>query len=152
MIASDIAHLVDEAAVDAMAAAAGYLDKAVRNPPADGRVEIDGNRVYALVQSYNTRTGKENPRFEVHRRYIDVQFMLEGFELCGWAPAERMSINVPYDETKDIAFGRVSADDIVLVPFPSGRALVFHPWDAHAPCLAVTEPSPVRKIVVKIAV
>jgi beta-galactosidase beta subunit len=40
----------------------------------------------------------------------------------------------------------------MLLPLPVGRAVVFHPWDAHAPCLAAAGPEPVRKVVVKIAV
>jgi len=152
MTIADLDHLPESAQGAAMEKAAAFLAECVRNPPADGRMELDGDRLYAMVQSYHTRPGRENPRFEAHRRYTDVQFVLAGFELCGWAPLARLSILTPYDEARDVLFGRVDAADSVLLPFPAGRALVFHPWDAHAPCLAAAEPAPVRKIVVKVAV
>lgn len=152
MIVTDLDSLLKDASGEQMAGAAAFLAAAVLNPPSDGRVSIDGEKAYAIVQSYSTRPGRERPRFEAHRRYIDVQFVLEGFELCGWAPFRCLRAEAPYDEAGDVIFGRVDPEDSVLMPFPAGRALVLYPWDAHAPCLAAADPAPVRKIVVKIAV
>jgi len=152
MIVTDLDHMRRDVPGPFVEAAAAFLADAVRSLPPDGRVSLDGERVYAIIQSYTTRLGRERPRFEAHRRYLDIQFVLDGFELCGWAPAARLAVEVPYDESKDIMFGRVGAEDVVMMPFPAGRALVFHPWDAHAPGLAAGGPAPVRKAVIKIAV
>ena len=54
-------------------------------PPAEGRVGLDGERVFALIGSY--RTGPDDEaRFETHARYADIQFLLEGREIIRWTP------------------------------------------------------------------
>ena len=50
-----------------------------------GRVEIEGSEVFALVQSYDSRPIPETPRFEAHRKYLDVQYLASGTEAMGWA-------------------------------------------------------------------
>jgi YhcH/YjgK/YiaL family protein len=114
-------------------------------------VEIDGDRVFALVQRYETvRT--DAPTFEYHRKYIDVQFVATGEEVIGWAPAERMSVTKAYDAGKDICFGTVAAGTWTPVHLQAGQVAVFWPEDGHAPKGAARVPSSVMKIVVKVAV
>jgi YhcH/YjgK/YiaL family protein len=117
----------------------------------DGRVDIDGDRVFALVQRYETaRT--EAPMFEHHRKYIDVQFMAKGEEVIGWAISETMKITEAYDEKKDICFGTVKKGKWTPVLLQAGQAAVLWPEDAHAPKLAADDPAQVVKIVIKVAV
>ena len=117
----------------------------------DGRVDIDGDRVFALVQRYETaRT--EAPKFEYHRKYIDVQFIASGEEVIGWALSGTMQITEAYDEKKDICFGTVTNGTWTPVLLQAGQAAVLWPEDAHAPRLAAGEPLPVMKIVIKVAV
>jgi len=117
----------------------------------DGRVDIDGDRVFALVQRYETvRT--EAPMFEYHRKYIDVQFMAKGEEVIGWAIAETMKITEAYDEKKDICFGTVKKGKWTPVLLQAGEVAVLWPEDAHAPKLAADDPVQVMKIVIKVAV
>ncbi len=115
----------------------------------DGEYELDGRLVYAIVQRYVTAPAAE-PRFEVHRRYADVQFVAAGAEVIGWAPAGRFRELEAYDEKKDIAFGR--AADWTPVLLRAGELAVLFPEDAHAPRLAAGNPGPVLKIVIKVAV
>ena len=42
-----------------------------------GKYEIDKSDIYALVQSYETKV-KEKGSWEGHRRYLDIQYMVEG--------------------------------------------------------------------------
>jgi YhcH/YjgK/YiaL family protein len=117
----------------------------------NGRVDIDGDAVFALVQRYETmRT--EAPKFECHRRYIDVQFIASGEEVLGWATAETLQITEAYDEKKDICFGTVIKGKWTPALLQAGQLAVLWPEDAHAPKLAAGEPSSVMKIVVKVAV
>jgi YhcH/YjgK/YiaL family protein len=117
----------------------------------DGRVDIDGDRVFALVQRYETvRT--EAPMFEYHRKYIDVQFMAKGEEVIGWAITETMKITKAYDEKKDICFGMVKKGKWTPVLLQAGQTAVLWPEDAHAPKLAADDPTQVMKIVIKVAV
>jgi biofilm protein TabA len=117
----------------------------------DGRVDIDGDRMYALVQRYETvRT--DAPKFECHRKYIDVQFIARGEEVIGWAPAERMNVTEAYDAGRDVCFGAIATGMWTPVRLEAGQLMVLWPEDAHAPKGAAREPSRVMKIVVKAAV
>jgi len=116
----------------------------------DGKIELDGKNVYAIVQSYNTNERPQSPIFEAHRKYIDIQFLLSGHELLGWAPFQAFTITEPYDDKKDIMFGTVPDSSSAFISFNAGQAVILYPADAHAPGLAVTSPSPVKKVVIKI--
>jgi YhcH/YjgK/YiaL family protein len=117
----------------------------------DGRVDIDGDRVFALVQRYETvRT--EAPKYECHKKYIDVQFIVTGEEVIGWAPAERMSVTEAYDAGKDVCFGTIEAGTWTPVRLEAGQLMVLWPEDAHAPKGAARGLSRIMKIVIKVAV
>jgi YhcH/YjgK/YiaL family protein len=152
MIVADIkniGHQISDA--PALKKAIDFLRRWDIRKLSDGRVEIDGDRVFALVQRYETVTVAA-PRFEYHRKYIDVQFIASGEEVIGWAPADRVSITEPYDPDKDICFGTMEEGKWTPVHLSAGQLAVLWPEDAHAPKLAAVAPSPVMKIVVKVAV
>lgn len=117
----------------------------------DCRVDIDGQHVFALVQRYET-VMTDVPKFEYHRKYIDIQYVVSGEEIIGWAPVERMTITEAYDLDKDICFGTVPKQEITSVHLQAGQLAVLYPEDAHAPKLAAGAPSRVFKIVVKVTV
>lgn len=117
----------------------------------DGKVPIDGEKVFAIVQRYHT-IASDAPNFEHHLEYIDVQFIASGREIIGWAPVERMAITEVYDPEKDIAFGTVEPVHWTPLVLQTGQAAVFFPEDGHAPKLAKGNSSAVTKIVVKVAV
>ena len=117
----------------------------------DGRYDIDGDRVYALVQSYQTLPIDENSKYEAHRKYIDVQFIVSGVEVMGWAPLEKMQVTKDYQLEKDVCLGACPPALATLTRVDAGSAAIFFPEDAHAPKLACGEPAPVKKIVVKVA-
>lgn len=116
----------------------------------DGRHDIKGDDLFAIVMTYNTRHRSEG-LLEAHRRYVDVQVVLAGSERCEWYPAEGLAVSCPYDEGKDAEF--YTPPDLPPAEFSlsPGFFAVFFPGDAHMTSLAVAgEPAPVRKVVVKI--
>ena len=117
----------------------------------DGRYEIDGDRVYAMAQRYET-AGAAEPRFEYHRKYIDVQFIASGSEVIGWAPVSALAITESYDAGKDVCFGTVKTGLWTPVRLGAGQLAVLYPEDAHAPRLAAGAAAQAFKVVVKIAV
>jgi biofilm protein TabA len=117
----------------------------------DGEVPLDGKRVYAILQRYTTAR-LDAPKFEYHRKYIDIQYVLAGEEIIGWAPAAAMAVSVEYHADRDICFGSVGKGEWSPVRLAAGQLAVFWPEDGHAPRLAAEAPALVRKIVVKIAV
>ncbi len=116
----------------------------------DGKYELDGDNVFALVQSYTTSPGK-GKKFESHRTYLDVQFVADGVELLGHAPIDTLTLDTPYVAKDDYLLYKDSefATSLCLKP---GHFAIFYPGDGHKPCCCVTEPSKVKKVVVKVRV
>lgn len=117
----------------------------------DGNVPIDGKRVFAILQRYRT-AHLDPPKFEYHRKYIDVQYVLTGEEVIGWVPAAEMTASFDYNADQDVCFGLVEPGKWSSVRLKAGQLAVLWPEDGHAPRLAAGAPLLVRKIVVKIAV
>ena len=135
----------------AMKRALAYLRETDFSKMKDGRYEIDGDRIYATVQRYDSKPEREC-RPESHRRYADVQFVAEGQEFIGWcAFTPALKISAPYDEKKDVAFYEKLEPESNFV-LSEGSFAVLTPKDIHRPCCAIEKPEPVLKVVVKIAV
>jgi biofilm protein TabA len=118
----------------------------------DGTIEIDGKNVYALLQAYVTQAPQSTMPFEGHRKYIDIQCVIEGKEAIYWTPTHRLTPTIPYDDPKDIWFSHAPRNDATEVVLSLGNLAVFFPADAHATRQATGQPSRVRKIIVKVAV
>jgi YhcH/YjgK/YiaL family protein len=115
----------------------------------DGRHEIEGQRLFALVQSYTTRPATEVV-FEAHRSYMDLQLVFEGREAIGWAPTAALETTEPYSAEKDVEL--LDGSVALVMPLESGWFAVLLPQDAHKPCCHLDGPSKVRKVVFKIAI
>jgi YhcH/YjgK/YiaL family protein len=113
----------------------------------NGKHEIDGENMYALVQQYNTKL-KEQGIWEAHRRYIDLQYIVQGTEGIGYANLNHLQQG-EYDVSKDFLPLYGDGDIITL---HSGNFVLLLPEDAHMPGMAIDSPTPVKKIVVKISV
>lgn len=118
----------------------------LKNTPV-GRIDIDGDQVFAMVQEYNTRP-KAQGFWEAHRQYIDIQYVVSGVEHMGFANLAQLEAG-DYDESKDFLPLQGVGSFVLL---PAGMFTVFLPEDAHMPAMAVNEPEPVKKVVVKVAV
>jgi biofilm protein TabA len=151
MIVADLKHIDRQCVMtDDMKKAVDFLRLRGIHELPDGRVELDSDRVFALVQRYETMQTPA-PRFEAHRKYIDVQYIVSGEEIIGWTPMERMAITEAYDEEKDVCFGEEPVE-WTPVHLRAGQLAVLFPEDGHAPKMAATTPVRVMKIVVKVAV
>jgi len=114
---------------------------------AQGRHELDGTRLYALVSDYTPKPPAEG-RWEAHRRYLDLQYLVSGVERMGVAPASRMR-ETSYDAERDLAWLDGAGDFLTL---GAGQFMLLWPGDAHMPGIDAGVPGPVRKLVVKIAI
>lgn len=114
---------------------------------APGKHVIDGDKLFAIVEHCAGRT-REEAKLECHRRYIDIQLVLEGVDEMGWKPvAECVDPATDYDEARDIRFFNDSPSSWVSTP--AGSFCIFFPDDAHAPLVSSGH---IRKVVMKIAV
>ena len=113
----------------------------------EGRYEIDGDAVYAVVTNEQAK-GFEDSKLEVHDSYIDIQVAISGGETFGWRDRSLCgSVAAAYDENKDIAFFPDPAD--VFFTLESGNMVIFFPHDAHAPMIGE---GLIRKMVIKVKV
>jgi biofilm protein TabA len=115
-----------------------------------GRYEIDGERIFAMVQEYPT-SPREKREAETHCKYIDIQYLAQGVERVGYALADgKNPIKQDLTAEKDAVFYQSVRDEYDLV-LGNGRYAIFFPSDIHRPgCNFETEHS-VRKVVVKVA-
>jgi YhcH/YjgK/YiaL family protein len=124
-----------------------YLRSTNLGQLADGRHEIDGARLFAMVSRGPGRTQK-GARLELHRLYIDIQYSITGADVIGWKPASACrDAEQAFDEKKDIQFFFDAPDSWVTIP--QGNFAIFYPHDAHAPM--ATEGT-FHKVIIKIAV
>lgn len=116
---------------------------------AAGRQPIDGDNVYALVNLYDTKAVADS-KWEAHRRYIDIQYIVTGTERMGVAPIADLQVTKPYDEEGDYL---LLAGQGTMLAMHAGLFAIFYPHDAHMPNVSPAEtPVKVRKIVVKVRV
>ena len=111
-----------------------------------GKNPLDGEELYANVSDI---TCLDNPKYEAHRVYADVQYIVSGKEkmmysaVCG----ERLT---EYDASGDYElFSAADACSTAIVS--AGEFAVFFPGEPHAPCnIADADNLAVRKIVFKV--
>ena len=114
-----------------------------------GRYDIDGDDVFALVQEYET-IPVEQGKWECHRKYADIQFIVEGTEQIGYASVPDMEVVTAYNQDKDISFLTGKGDFVTL---NKGFFGIYFPEDAHQPKIAPGKAiGKVKKIVVKVKV
>ena len=104
-----------------------------------------------MVQSYTTM-GPDECKFESHRHYFDLQYVVEGEELFGYAPVSTLEPCMEYDPNRDLIFynePELSGATILK----AGDFAIVAPEDGHAPRrMTANGPCPIKKIVVKIKI
>lgn len=103
----------------------------------DARVEVDGEDLFYLLQSYESKPANDTP--EAHKKYVDIQFLISGREKMGVGALEDMKEEVEAHPERDIWFYHGPLDEITL---GGDKFVVLFPGDAHAPNIAVDGPEP----------
>jgi biofilm protein TabA len=130
-----------------IATAFDYLHRTNLSTLNIGRNEIDGENLYAMLQQYTSKR-REQGLWEAHRRYIDLQVVIQGVECIGYANIDRLTQGA-YDAGKDFLplFGE--GDFLTL---QNNNFALLLPQDAHMTGIALGAPAPVKKIVIKMAI
>jgi biofilm protein TabA len=116
-----------------------------------GRYEIEGDKLYYMVQDVEFRTMEES-RAEAHAQYADIQIPLTAHERYGFSlPQPGLLPSEDLLEEKDLAFYPTPAAESFFDLAP-GSYVVFLPGELHRPCLAIDDQGSMRKVVVKIHV
>ena len=115
----------------------------------DGKYEIAGKEVYASVQKYET---KSEANYEAHRKYIDIQYVIEGREFVGVTDINNCHTCIEYDSDRDLEFFNCTKEDEYQY-LREGEFLILYPHDAHKPSIDYENvKSSVKKVVVKVAI
>lgn len=109
-----------------------------------------GDDIIVNVQEYTTKEpGKE--LLEGHKDYIDLQFIVLGEELQGYAKlSEANDTIMPYTKKDDIALYKVPT--ITYHVIKPNHFTIFFPDDIHTTNIQYGEKAAVRKVVLKIKV
>jgi len=116
---------------------------------ASGRHVIDDDDIYAIVQEYETLDAATE-EMESHKKYIDIQYMIRGTELVGHAFLKDQEISKEYSSEND--FMQYADAPSFFTKMEEGTFMIFFPTDLHMPCIRISEPAQVKKIVIKVRV
>ncbi|MFM2409068.1 MAG: hypothetical protein RL358_1810 [Pseudomonadota bacterium] len=124
-----------------------YLRDTDLNALAPGVHQIIDKQLFIIVEEANGRTRGE-AKLEAHRRYIDIQLVLDGVDEMGWKALA--DCHQPLDEhnlERDIRF--FDDEPATWITVPPQHFCIFFPEDAHAPLVGK---GAIRKVIMKIAV
>ena len=114
-----------------------------------GRYELEGDKLFYLIQEVETRTFDES-KSEIHGKYADIQIPLTATERYGCAlPQSGLVAIEDCLESKDFAFYKTVENEFFMDIEP-GSFVVFMPKELHRACLSVKGKTKLRKAVVKI--
>jgi len=116
-----------------------------------GRYEIEGDNLFVLIQEYDTKPIEE-AKYESHKLYADIQYIISGRELMGYAPIERLTDVVDHTPEKDMLNYKDGNGVGVYMPAEVGDFLLFLPHDGHAPNVMNGASTKNKKAVIKIRV
>jgi len=129
--------------------AMAYLKNTNLDSIAVGKYPIEGDALFATVTENPTKDFDQT-KWESHKKYIDIQYIIRGKEKMGIAPQATATVTTPYDETKDVA--NYSSNEGKFFEAVPGTFFIFFPRDAHRPNTKIEGCDRDKKIVLKIRV
>ncbi|MFP5040786.1 YhcH/YjgK/YiaL family protein [Parasediminibacterium sp. JCM 36343] len=116
---------------------------------ADGKYEIDGDNLKAIISNKPGVTAEESiAKFECHDKHIDIQVCINGTEAMAWKPREKcVSPKGEYNPDKDVSFYSDAPDMTFQVT--NGQFVILFPEDVHAPGIGE---GPIKKLVIKVKI
>lgn len=112
-----------------------------------GRYDFDGG--YFMVQKGSTKPLQEGT-FEAHRKYVDVQILVEGSEEVAWQDITDLTTAIDYNPEKDAE--RLSGTYDHVIKISEGMFYIAFPHDGHKPVSHTAEQQSFTKIVMKLPV
>lgn len=113
-----------------------------------GVYELEKIGVKMIYDSYMSKN-IEDTVWESHKKYIDIQIMLDGEEYIGINKIENMTM-VEENEEKD--YWLYKGETLFNVPIKNGDLVVLYPEDVHMPGLKINQNNPNKKLVFKVEV
>lgn len=154
MVITSLDELSQQSALPAsLQTAIAFLKQHGNDPIELGRFEIPDSEIGGFSQAYQTETASDSLRYEAHRNFIDVQYLVSGSEIMKWLPIDEIDVTQAYAEEGDCLLGVSKTGEHGDIPLRAGQVMILYPSDAHAPGVAdASGPSDVTKLVIKIPV
>ena len=130
------------------AEAFGEMKRIFESGAEDGRITLDGDKLFINVQSYTSKLEKDCG-FEAHKKYIDIQFILEGEEIIGYESEDKLTLTKAYDDSADYMLYALNSE-YDKIRLTRGDFVILFAEEPHAPAIAIGTPESVRKAVFKI--
>lgn len=113
----------------------------------EGRLEIDGDKVYAVIVNEPGRKA-EDAFLETHDNYIDIQFVIQGTDTIGWkARKDLVRPNGDHDAERDVTF--YADEPTAWSAIGPGQFGIYFPEDGHMPMISDDR---LHKVIIKVAV
>lgn len=117
---------------------------------AEGKHEVEGGKLFYLVQKYSTKPRNEG-QMEAHKKYIDIQYVLDGQESIFVKNISACKLASAYNDKNEAAMYEMPKR-FSEVYISKGVFCILFPQDGHLPCRTVVSESKVHKIVFKVAI
>jgi len=117
----------------------------------EGQYPINGESAYIIIQNYQTKPDSEK-KWESHKKFIDVQLVLEGTEHIGYRPIDSLNNTEPYNDENDFTLYPNDSVEATYLKLNKGDFAIFYPNDAHKPGVHLQTMHAVKKAVIKVAV
>jgi len=112
------------------------------------KVEFAGNKLFAKALRLDTGA-RDACKWESHREYVDLQYILGGGEVIEWAPAAKLVADGAYDEKTDFQFYAPAEAD-ALLSMQDGLFAFLFPSDGHKPLVSDGNNRQIHKVIAKI--
>ena len=124
-----------------------YINSTQLDTIEDGKYEIDGDQLRAIVTNKKGMTAAESAaKFECHDKHVDIQFCIKGSEKLGWKPRGSCKEQKgEYNPEKDVLFYNDPPD--TFFDLRDGQFAIFYPEDVHAPMIG---DELIKKMVIKV--
>lgn len=115
----------------------------------NGKYDL-GNGVSAVIKNYETDF-RNNCKYESHKKFIDIQMVLEGEEIISVTDVNKLIINSEYDPMNDVTLYEIS-DSGIDYALREKDYVILDVNDAHMPCVICNQKQVIKKLVIKVPV
>ena len=119
-----------------------------RDIPPGQKVDFASDKLFAKTLRQDTGA-RDAFKWETHREYIDLQYILGGGEIIEWTPAAKLVADGAYDEKTDFQFYAPAEADARLT-MQDGLFTFLFPCDGHKPLVSDGINHHVHKVIAKI--